>query len=69
MYSVNIRIEVQQTAYLARDPSITAYGAGTWNTGTLGLVSQSFLESGSRGALKDLVDEFLNDYLAANPKK
>ena len=41
--------------------------ASVWETGTIGTVGQSKLRD-LRSIVGDLVDEFINDYLAENPK-
>jgi hypothetical protein len=41
--------------------------ASVWETGTIGTVGQAKLRD-LRGIVGDLVDEFINDYLAENPK-
>jgi hypothetical protein len=51
------------------DRGIRAYGS-IWNTGYLGqFMTQEDMKSKIREPLGDRVDNFINDYLAANPKK
>ena len=62
----NINLEVQQTVRLAVSPESGTLLAATWSTGTTGLLGRRVQLI--RDGLKDQVDQFLNAYLAANPK-
>lgn len=62
-----IEVELTERASLQRDPSLSVL-ATTWHhTGLYTLGPDGV--NGLRGEVKDLVDQFANDYLAANPKK
>jgi len=43
--------------------------ATTWETGWVAVIDKPRLVGEVREKLKDRVDEFINDYLAANPKE
>ena len=69
-YSISLRLiqPVLLQSQLRSDPeqsSEDALFATTWTTGLLGLGTVADV----RAALKDLVDEFVNDWLAVNPLK
>jgi hypothetical protein len=65
-YAYAIRLELWQAVRLTRDPTIQCL-AVTWSTtGVLGTVRATSL-SDARDAVRPVVDEFVSDYLAANP--
>jgi hypothetical protein len=66
--AVSIKVEVKQSVMLFRDPKIWR-NATTWENGHIVLCEVSKLRSFVRETVQDCVDEFINDYLAANPKK
>ncbi len=63
----HIKLEVAQVVRLVRDPTITL-PAATWEINRLGLVGSDKL-SKVRENVRDAVDQFINAYLAANPKR
>lgn len=65
-YSFSLQISLRQDATLTRDPSIKV-NAMTWQTSVLGSVSAANLQD-LRKTLRDSLDQFINDYLAVNPK-
>jgi hypothetical protein len=65
LYSIHCKLK--QGVTLSRDVSITTI-ATTWETSASGLVEASNLLN-IRSDIKDLVDQFINDYLSVNPKK
>ncbi len=66
IYAYHLALEVWQSVSLLRDPSILTQGL-TWRaSGVTGTVGDLKL-SGVREYVQDKVDEFINDYLAANP--
>lgn len=62
----SIDLEIQEAVRLERDPSIICL-ATTWVTGIMGThgKKQELIIT----ALSELLDDFLNDYYKANPKK
>ncbi len=62
-----ISVELQEGAYLCRNSALVA-NAPVWKKGGVGTCSSSNLKDFVREAVSDYVDEFINDYLAANPK-
>ncbi len=66
LYAVNCEVSLIQEVLLARDPSIS-YSAATWSTTAVGTIGKDRLPQ-ERDSIKDLVDQFLNAYLAVNPK-
>ncbi len=68
LYAYCIKLEVQQVVRLLRDPSITS-AATTWEArGEIGVVGKQNLST-VREYVRDQVDQFINAYLAANPKR
>ena len=64
--AINISVQLKEKVLLVRNPTIIT-AAATWKAqgvamGGLDNIAQV------RELVKDLVDEFINDYLAANPK-
>jgi hypothetical protein len=67
-YAYSIRVELLQPAVLKRDPSI-ATPARTWERGATGIMNKGELVSDVRQTIKEFLDDFCNDYLAANEPK
>ena len=65
---VGVSIELLQDVLLKRDPTKVCYGAATWQVSGVYLVGLDNVRD-IRGTVKDHVDMFSNDYLAANPKE
>jgi ribosomal protein S8 len=63
---LGILLELKQNVFLARDTTKLCI-ASTWNGSTTGSVGSKKIET-IRDSVKDSVDIFINDYLAANPK-
>lgn len=68
IFAYNITVSVDQLVSLERNPNLKFF-ATTWNEGMLGSTWERYLEIRVRNTIKDLIDEFLNDYLAVNPKE
>jgi hypothetical protein len=64
IYALFLSLEVHEPVIIRRNKE-TSFGATTWNTGKLLVFSTT---RSIQDRLGDLVDEFINDYLAANPK-
>lgn len=67
VYAGSVEVSLWERVYLARDPN-TITLAATWDKIGIGLGSSDIARRKIRESVKDLVDEFINDYLAANPK-
>ncbi|MBI4589975.1 MAG: hypothetical protein HY725_14165 [Candidatus Rokubacteria bacterium] len=66
-YAYTLRLELWQAVRLTRDAAIHSLAA-TWSTsGVIGTVRTTHLGA-VREAVRAMVDEFINDYRAANPK-
>lgn len=64
----SIRVELREMAYLLRNSALVA-DAKVWEKGGgLGTCSPSDLKDYVRECLRDIINEFINDYLSANPK-
>jgi len=64
--AVNANIKLSQPVILPRGTKMLLCNATTWERGRVLLYRSERLNE-VRGQLKDLVDQFINDYLAANP--
>jgi len=67
IWAISVNVGVMQPVMLDRDRSILTYGE-TWGLFRLGLLEKSMIRS-VRETIKDMVDQFINAYLAVNPKK
>ncbi len=63
-----VAVELSQRRKLLRRPYARVF-APTWGRGTVGKCLKNEFPEEARQAVKDHVDEFINDYLTANPKK
>ena len=69
LYSFSIGVELLQAIQLARNPSVSGLGR-TWNANaTYGTFGSGKLGEEVRRVVRDLTDQFINAYLAANPKR
>ena len=66
-YAWVLEVHLTQSVALVRNPSIISL-APTWGTGQFGSVGVDKLPS-LRDNIRDLVDRFINAFLAENPKK
>jgi hypothetical protein len=64
--SFSIQVRLEERAALYRDSTLCL--APIWEKGSVGGCSSSHLKEYVREGLRDYLDEFINDYLAANPK-
>jgi hypothetical protein len=69
VYAVSVNADLIQVIRLVRNPSTLALGR-TWNaTGVYGTLGASIVREEVRKRVRDLADQFINAYLAANPKR
>ena len=61
-------VQLHQRVLVVRSHALEVV-ASTWSAGGAGVAPMNEVPERVRGALKDLVDEFINAYLSANPKK
>jgi hypothetical protein len=66
IWPISVNVGVMQPVLLERDRSILSYGE-TWGKFRLGRLEKSKIRN-VRETIKDMVDQFINSYLAANPK-
>jgi hypothetical protein len=66
VYAVSVRLSLNQLVVLSRNPEVEI-PAITWSSGHIVLVGSANLRD-VRSPIRDLVDAFINDLLAANPK-
>lgn len=69
LYAVNVALSLNQNAVLLRDPAIIVAGVRTWQRSSVYSGGSASLSETTRRDLGHLLEEFLNDYLAANPKR
>jgi hypothetical protein len=67
VYAVSVSVQLMEPVSLVRNPARRRLAA-TWDNGAVGLAHASDFAATVRAKVGDLVDRFLNDYLAANPK-
>jgi len=66
-YCISIHVSLIQEIRLERNSFIKASGS-TWQTSSVGGCNESVVISTVRDGLGDIIDNFINDYLAENPK-
>ncbi len=66
IYVVSIFVDLRQKVFLARKPSFSMYKA-TWDMSSIGAVGAARLRT-VRTGVADIVDTFISDYLAVNPR-
>ena len=64
---IGINFYFHQVTQLARDSNIWSYSP-TWQAGKTGLSAPPEVMDAVRDVVADIVDAFINSYLAANPK-
>ena len=64
----NISVEFRDVVIPTRNPTIMIVGARVWKSGSVGYAGKEKVRS-IRENVEDFVKEFINDYLAANPKE
>ena len=67
VYATYVRLELRENVKLVRDGSMAVSSAVTWQKGYGGLIGTARLR-GIYETADNLTDEFVNDFLAANPK-
>jgi hypothetical protein len=65
-HSIFIGVSLKQKVWLVRDPDLRVFYGETWDVATLLSIPPSNLRS-VREEVADLVDQFINAYLAVNP--
>ena len=68
LHSYSVVVMLRQSAYLVRDPALTAPVAITWWKGTDGITTTANPQA-VRDAVGDLVDKFIHAYREQNPKR
>jgi hypothetical protein len=69
-YAYSADVELTEQVTLVRKPAVIAIGATTWHARSIvGVVGASELAETVRGTVRDQVAQFVNVYLAANPKR
>jgi len=71
LYAVNIDVELLQVARLpatGKTPERTGY-VGTWHSSKVYLYGLETAQSHFKDDILRIIDEFLNDYLAENPRR
>jgi hypothetical protein len=68
LYAYYIAVELNQDVWLPRDLDIETLKATTWRSGAVGSIGGTKIRD-VRESVLDLVDEFINAYLAVNPEQ
>ncbi len=69
VYGKSVKVGLRQNVVLSRKPSTIVRGAITWESHiSIGVSNSTVLQKDIRDNVADLVDEFINAFLAANPK-
>jgi len=68
VYAVSVRLELNEMVRPNRDPSVKQFAVTWMALPVVGIIPARDLRV-IRESVKDMVDEFINAYLAANPKK
>ena len=66
LFAIGIRVSLEQDVYLVRNPKVSL-STSTWSVEGVYIVGETNIMQ-VREKIKDLVDDFINDYLAENPK-
>lgn len=67
-YAIYHSLSLNQSVELNRDPSQTVLAVPTWQQGSLLMVSPDSGASSVKSSLENLLDDFVVEYLKANPK-
>ena len=65
-FIVGMDISLYQIVFLGMKPNISCFAA-TWSSGEVGKGGETNVMNGVRESVKDMIDTFINDYLAVNP--
>jgi hypothetical protein len=68
VYAVNVTVALLQDAVTARDSNLKLREVKTWDAGYMRTYDPASLGQ-ARSVVSDLVDEFIRDWMAVNPKK
>src|SRR6266487_6788482 len=69
LYAISVTVDIFQPIALVRNPSTVAVGE-TWQAaGVCGAAGADNVEEIARKAVRDMTDQFINAYLAVNPKR
>ena len=69
LWPYSIEISLVQQVTLVRSPETQVLGAKTWDVALVGVVPRANMHGSVRSAVKELVDQFIHAYQAANPKQ
>jgi hypothetical protein len=67
IYGYSLKVDLNQLVLLDRDKNIGCF-ATTWYSGSAGIIGANKLKNFIRTELDTTIDNFVNDYLAANPR-
>lgn len=67
VFAAQVSVQLKRMGKFGKDYSQAIF-AVVWTDGITSLLGKDKIESGIRQQIADLVDRFINDYLAANPK-
>jgi len=67
VFAAEVNVRLKRMGKFGKDHSQSIFAA-VWSDGITSILGKDMLEQGIRRQMADLVDRFINDYLAANPK-
>lgn len=67
VFAADVSVQLKRMGKFGKDYSQSIFAA-VWSDGITSILGKDMLEPGIRRQIADLVDRFINDYLAANPK-
>jgi hypothetical protein len=69
VYTYSYELFLEEPATTLRKPSTLVSGTITWHEGGIAFITRDALDADVRGSAHDLLQVFVNDYLAANPPR
>ncbi len=67
VFAADVNVRLKRMGKFGKDYSQAIFAA-VWTDGITSILGKDMVEPGIRRQIADLIDRFINDYLAANPK-
>ncbi len=68
LFAVHVKVDLEQGVLLDRNQAVRVVGTTWQSRGSLGILGRAALSTAVPDSVRDGVDEFINAYLAVNPK-